>query len=105
MSLIPGLRIRDPQVEAIATMLLPEYQQGTRSRLYIDSLANVLVVQWLRQYATRQSYLPVDKGGIPHRQLALVLDFVDAHLDQDLKLAELAQLLDMSQFHFSRLFK
>lgn len=105
ISLIPGFRIRDPQVEAIAMMLLTECQQGTGSRLYIDSLANVLVVQLLRQHATLQPHLPVYEGGIPQRQLLQVLDFVDAHLDQDLKLAELAQLLDMSQFHFSRLFK
>ncbi len=34
-----------------------------------------------------------------------VLDYIDAHLGQNLKLENLAQLLDMSQFHFSRLFK
>ena len=39
------------------------------------------------------------------RQLRQVLDYIDAHLAQDLKLADLAQLLDMSQYHFSRLFK
>jgi AraC family transcriptional regulator len=34
-----------------------------------------------------------------------VLDYLDAHLAQEIRLADLAQLLDMSQFHFSRLFK
>jgi AraC family transcriptional regulator len=34
-----------------------------------------------------------------------VLNYIDAYLDKNIKLADLAQLLDMSPFHFSRLFK
>lgn len=34
-----------------------------------------------------------------------MLDYIDTHLEQNIKLTDLAQLLDMSQFHFSRLFK
>ncbi len=106
ISLVPGFRIRDPQIEAITMMLLTEHQQNAAgSRLYIDSLTNVLVVHLLRQHATIQPHLPIYEGGIPQRQLLQVLDYIDAHLGQDLKLADLAQLLDMSQFHFSRLFK
>jgi AraC family transcriptional regulator len=33
------------------------------------------------------------------------LAYVEAHLTQDIKLAELAQLLTMSPFHFGRMFK
>jgi AraC family transcriptional regulator len=33
------------------------------------------------------------------------LDYINDHLDRDIKLADLATLLDMSQFHFSHLFK
>lgn len=105
ISLVPGFRMRDPQIETIAMMLLTEGQQNTASSLMMDSLANVLTVHLLRQYATIQPHLPVYDGGIPQRQLAQVLDYMDVHLEQDLKLADLAQLLDMSQFHFSRLFK
>ena len=49
--------------------------------------------------------MPSYEGGLPSRQLQQVLDYIDAHLDQEIKLADLAQLPDMSQFHFSRLFK
>lgn len=105
ISLVPGFRMRDSQMEVIAMMLLTEGQQNTASSLMMDSLANVLTVHLLRQYATIQPHLPVYDGGIPQRQLAQVLDYMDVHLEQDLKLADLAQLLDMSQFHFSRLFK
>lgn len=106
IALLPEFQTRNPQIEAIAMMLLSELQQETSSsRLYLDSLANVLAVNLLRHHATRKPQLPIYEGGLPQRQLVHVLDYIDAHLDRDIKLAHLAQLLDMSQFHFSRLFK
>ncbi|MBD2459456.1 helix-turn-helix transcriptional regulator [Oscillatoria sp. FACHB-1407] len=106
VELIPEFRIRDRQVEAIGMMLLSEVQQNNPgSKLYIESLTNVLAVHLLRQYAATQPRLPVYEGGIPARQLEQVLDFINEHLDQKIKLADLAALLDMSQFHFSHLFK
>lgn len=106
LELLPEFRIRDPQIEAIGLMLLAELQQGNcGSRLYIDSLANVLGVHLIRQYTATQPQHPVYEGGLPQRQLSRVLDYIDAHLEQDIKLADLAALVDMSQFHFSHLFK
>ena len=59
----------------------------------------------LRQHSTTRPHLPIYEGGLPTRQLQQILDYVEAHLEQEIKLADLAQLLEMSQFHFSRLFK
>jgi AraC family transcriptional regulator len=106
LELIPEFRIRDPQIEAIALMFLAELkQENLGGRLYIESLANVLTVHLLRQYATAKPHRQIYKGGLPQRQLAQVLDYIHEHLDQDLKLADLAQLLGISQFHFSHSFK
>ncbi|WP_293028014.1 helix-turn-helix domain-containing protein [Moorena sp. SIO3I8] len=59
----------------------------------------------LRQHAATKPQLPIYQGGLPLRQLQQIIDYIDTNLDRDIKLAELARLLDMSQFHFSRLFK
>ena len=102
----PDFQARNPQLESISKMLLNEVQQGSLSnRLYIDSLSNILAVNLLRQHTTTRPHLPIYEGGLPPRQLRQVLDYIDAHLDQEIKLPNLARLLDMSQFHFSRLFK
>lgn len=101
----PTFQMRDPQLEAIATMLLTESRQSDTNRLYVDSLANVLAVNLLRSHATVQPTVPTYEGGLPPYQLRQILDYIDAHLDQEIKLERLAQLLDISQFHFSRLFK
>ena len=93
-------------MEAIALILHTEFQQdASGNRLYLDSLANILAVNLLRHHTTSRPQLPIYEGGLPPRQLQQVLDYIDAHLDCEIKLADLAQLLDMSQFHFSRLFK
>lgn len=106
LELIPEFRNRDAQIEAIAMMLLAELKPDHGvSKLYIDSLANVLAVHLLRQYTVSQPHLPVYSGGLPQRPLLQVLDYIQAHLDQNIKLADLAQLLGISQFHFSALFK
>jgi AraC family transcriptional regulator len=106
LELLSEFRTRDSQLEAIALMLLAELQQeNSGSRLYIESLTNVLAVHLLRQYATARPHLPIYEGGLPQRQLVQVLDYINDHLEQEIKLANLAALLDMSQFHFGHLFK
>ena len=106
LELVPTFQTRDDHLEAIAIMLFTEFQQNpSGNRLYVDSLANILAVNLLRHHATTKPQLPIYEGGLPQRQLMQVLDYIDAHLGQNLKLENLAQLLDMSQFHFSRLFK
>jgi AraC family transcriptional regulator len=99
-------RTRDPQIEAISMMLLTELQQeNLGGKLYAESLANVLAVHLLRQYAIAKPQIPIYEGELPHRQLLQVLEYIDVHLHQEIQLANLAQLLEMSQFHFSHLFK
>jgi AraC family transcriptional regulator len=65
----------------------------------------VLAVHLLRQYVAAKLVLPIYEGGLPQHQVLQVLDYINDHLNQDIKLADLAELLGMSQFHFSHLFK
>ena len=105
LELLSEFQIRDSQLEAIAMMLLAEFQEHFNNRLYLDSLTNVLAVNLLRNHTVRKPLLPIYEGGLSVRQLSQVLDYIDTYLEQSIKLADLARLLDMSQFHFSHLFK
>lgn len=106
LELLPEFQTRDRQLEAIAMLLLAELkQENSGSRLYVESLANVLAVHLLRQYAAAKPHLPIYEGGLPQRQLMQVLDYINDFLSQDIRLADLAALVSMSQFHFSHLFK
>jgi AraC family transcriptional regulator len=106
LELLPQFRMRDRQIEAIGMMLLTELQQENfGAKLYVESLTNLLTVHLLRQYATSKLNFATYDGGLPQHQLMQVLEYINAYLDRDIKLADLAGLLNMSQFHFSHVFK
>jgi len=106
LELIPEFRVRDSQIEAIALMLLTELQQKSiGSALYIDSLKNVLAIHLIRNYASAKPNVSIHSTGLPERKLAYVLEYMHHHLEEDVKLSDLAALLGISQFHFCRLFK
>jgi AraC family transcriptional regulator len=102
----PDFQVRNGQLDAIARLLYTEAQQPALGNpLYQDSLANALAVHLLRHHATTTPQIPTYEGGLPPHHLRKILDYIEAHLDQEIRLETLAQLLKMSQFHFSRLFK
>lgn len=106
IELHPEFRIRDLQLEQMGNLLLSELNQGgLGGQLYLDSLANVLAVHLLRNYATTVPRMALYGEGLPDRQLAQAIAYIDEYLEQDLKLFDLATLLKMSQFHFARRFK
>ncbi|GAB4386171.1 MAG: hypothetical protein Kow00121_52220 [Elainellaceae cyanobacterium] len=97
---------RDPLLEAIAMLLLSELkQENPGGKLYVESLSNVLAVHLLRQYAAPKSRLIVYESGLSERQILQVVEYINDHLNQDIKLADLAALLGISQSHLSHRFK
>lgn len=108
LNLAMHFRIRDPHIEQTLMMLRSELHKcgGWVSRLYVESLANVLVIHLLRQYSAAGTQAVQEyRGGLGDRKLLRVSDYIETHLNQPLKMAELAAITGMSQYHFSRLFK
>lgn len=106
LELRPEFQIRDPQIEAIGMMLLAELKQDNiGGRLYIDSLSTVLAVHLLRQYAAPEFRFAVYESALSERQMLQVLEYIHEYLHQDIKLADLATLLNISESHFSHQFK
>lgn len=107
LALTTEFRIRDPQLEQVLTLLRAELHQGNGrvGQLYIESLANVLAVNLLRNHTGTQHRITLYGGGLGDRKILQISDYIQAHLDQSIKLADLAEVAGLSQFHFSRLFK
>jgi AraC family transcriptional regulator len=81
---------------------------GPGGRLCAESLANVLVVQLIRRMSNRQGSSGVIRGSggrLARHALRAVEEYIDAHLDQNIALADLADVARLSEFHFARLFK
>lgn len=107
LGLTTEFRFRNPQIEQLAMMLRTELHQGGGGfgQLYIESLANAMVVNLLRDYSQTKTRVAIHEGGLGDRKLLQVSEYINAHLDRDVKLADLAAVAGVSQFHFSRLFK
>jgi AraC family transcriptional regulator len=96
----------DAVISHIGMALLAELDSEALSgRLYAESLANVLAVHLLRHYTANEVRAPKFTGGLSGQKLRSVMDFIAVNYEQDLTLAELAQVVGMSTFHFAREFK
>jgi AraC family transcriptional regulator len=82
------------------------WQQTNGSNGACDKLAtDSLVFAMIAALARRAHGSHPDKSGLSGRPLARVLDFIDDRLADDLSLAELAAVADLSPMHFARLFR
>jgi AraC family transcriptional regulator len=91
-------------------LLLSEMQRETETgwemgALYGDHLGMSLSMALIQKYGRDVSIAPLVKGGISKVRLGRVLEYVAANSHLDLRLDDLAQVAEMSQFHFARLFR
>jgi AraC family transcriptional regulator len=74
------------------------------SRQYAEALSLVLMHELLRlERAASAAARPV-RGGLPAWQQKRVTEFIEEHLAEEVSLAALAELVDLSLFHFARAF-
>jgi AraC family transcriptional regulator len=78
---------------------------GVEDGLYVDTIGVQLAVHLLRSYGTAPLRMREYRGGLSRAKLSLVLDYLNSYLDRNISLPELANLAEMSQFHFLRLFR
>lgn len=96
----------DPVISSVGLALLTELEsEGLSSRLYVESLANVLAVHLLRHYTSSGASGQRFTGGLSGRTLRRVMAFIADNYESDLSLADLARVAGMSTFHFAREFK
>ena len=104
--LIPHFATPDPLVYQIGVALKGALVNAqTTSRLYAETMLNALMVHLLQHYSAQMPTLPTYSGGLAQWKLRQVVDYINAHLDQDLSLGELAAIAHMSAHYFSQLFK
>ncbi len=97
---------RDPLVNRVGLALLAEMgSDAPGSRLYAESLANVLAVHLLRHYTNVGAEPRRFAGGLSGGRLRRVLSFIAENHERDLSLEDLAGEAAMSTFHFAREFK
>ena len=98
--------VPDPQVEYILRALEADLEAGhPAGRLFGESLLCALAVHLYTHYAVTLPAIPKPRHGLPRARLNRVIEYVEAHIDQDIALADLATMAGMSAHYFSELFK
>jgi AraC family transcriptional regulator len=97
---------QDPLLTQIGLALWRELEQpAPAGNLYAQTAARLLAMHLFRSYTSSGSLIEDPSGGLTHRQLRRVLDFVQDYLDHDLSLEALAQQAGFSPSHFARVFR
>ena len=97
---------RDPLVQTLGVSLVDgAAADEPLGRLYTDSLIQTLTLHILSKYTTAGSKPAISNGGLPGYRLRRVIEYIDANIDSDISLADLAAVAELSQFHFSRAFR
>jgi AraC family transcriptional regulator len=95
----------DPLVRQLAVALRDEARAGAATgQLFVDAVATTLSLHLLRRYSNRAPVTP-RVNGLTGARLRAVVEHINAHLDDDLRLDRLAELAGMDRYHFSRAFK
>ncbi len=106
VELIAACEISDPLVHQIGRSLAAEIDAGAPAgSIYAESLVNTLVAHLLRHHSSAGDKFQHYLGGLPKHKLRRVTEFIDENLDRDLTLLEIAEIAELSPFHFARSFK
>lgn len=98
----PRIMISNDRIQSLARLIAAECEEPqARHDLYGDGLALALLIDFF-QVARRQ---PRRRSALTSWQLRRVTDYMEAHCDGNIRLQDLAALVELSQSHFSHAFK
>jgi AraC family transcriptional regulator len=97
--------IADPLITAMAMQLKQEVAGNHLDRLYLESVTMLLALHLLKHHSNVVKSFKPAAGRLSAAQFTLVQDYVSAHLDRNLSLQELADLVGLNPHYFCRLFK
>ncbi|MDF5714830.1 MAG: AraC family transcriptional regulator [Rhizonema sp. NSF051] len=106
INLVSGFVKQDLRLWHIALLLLDELQSGgMMGQLYVESLTQVLVIHLLRHYSTFTQVITSENRTLTYTQLQQTINYIHTHLDQNLSLMEIAEVINISPTYFASLFK
>lgn len=100
------LGARDAVIARIGREMLQELlEPGLGGRVYTDALMTQLCIHLIRYYGVGVEMMKDRVSAKPNRELKTAIDFMQAHLSDNLSLAQIAAVEYLTPYHFSRLFK
>ena len=99
-------KFADPRLRALVTAVHAETLAGfPGGRLFLDSVEQEIATVLVNGHAVGRRPPQVYRGGLGSGRLRRIKDLVDAKMEHDLSLYEMAQSVGLSTAHFARMFR
>jgi AraC family transcriptional regulator len=99
-------KFADVRLRALATAVHAEMVAGFPSgRLFLDSVEQAIAAALINGHAVGRGPVLIRRGGLGSARLRKIREYVDANMDADLGLDEMAQSVELSTAHFARMFR
>jgi AraC family transcriptional regulator len=99
-------KFADPRLRALVTAVHAEALAGfPGGRLFLDSVEQEIATVLVNGHAVTHRPVQIYRGGLGSGRLRRIKDLVDAKMEHDLRLDEMAQSVGLSTAHFARMFR
>src|ERR1700735_2263522 len=106
VELRPSRKFADARLSAMVAAVQAEMVAGFPSgRLFLDSVEQAMAVALVNGHAVRHRPVQISRGGLGPARLRRITEFVDAKMENELSLDEMAQSVGLSTAHFARMFR
>ncbi|MCY7337671.1 MAG: AraC family transcriptional regulator [Chamaesiphon sp.] len=105
IEILPCFATPDPLIYQFCLGLISELKLGESCcSLYVEHLIAVLSIHLIRKYSVKNQSLR-DPNGLPKSKLQQAISYINEHLTENLSLKDIANVVGMSPFYFTSLFK
>jgi AraC family transcriptional regulator len=106
LEIAPQFKLNDPLIYQIGIALKANIEsESVFNRLYTESMATALSAHLLQHYSTQKPKIKNYFDGLSQAQLRQVTEYIRQHSAQNPSLMIMAEIVHMSPYYFSRLFK
>jgi len=103
--LVPAFGVKDPFLHRLMLTLREDLAAGCPTgRLLGESICTAIAVHVLQRYSVTKPRLTDYRRGLSAERLELVEAYIEAHLEEDLSIRQLASLIGMGSHYFRKLF-
>jgi len=99
--------VRDEIINQVGHSIVSEMtNESAAGRMFVETASLMLAAHLLRTYCDSGSCKSFESTAhrLDHARLRRVLDYISAHLTDEITVAELARVSGLSTFHFARMF-
>jgi AraC family transcriptional regulator len=99
-------KFTDPRLNALVAAVHAEMVAGFPSgRLFLDSIEQAMAAALVSGHGVRHSPARISRGGLGPARLRRIRELVDAKVEDELSLEEMARSVGLSTAHFARMFR